>query len=108
MFSPPLRFRALIAIGFIVLVSLSTPVQAASPKAGAKCAKAGATATASGKKFTCVKSGNKLVWNKGVGVKAAPKPSPNPVFKPVEPTPTATPTPSPTATPTPTPSVKPV
>ena len=104
MFSPPLRFRALIAIGFIVLVSLSTPVQAASPKAGAKCAKAGATATASGKKFTCVKSGNKLVWNKGVAVKAAPKPSPNPVFKPVEPTP------SPTATPTatPTPSVKPV
>jgi hypothetical protein len=104
MFSPPLRFRALIAIGFIVLVSLSTPVQAASPKAGAKCAKAGATATASGKKFTCVKSGNKLVWNKGVAVKAAPKPSPNPVFKPVEPTPSPTATP----TPTPTPSVKPV
>jgi hypothetical protein len=104
--------RGQIAVSLILLFTLATPVQAAAPKAGAKCNKAGTTATASGKKFTCVKSGKKLVWNKGVAVKAARKPSPNPVFKPVEPTPTATPTPSPTATPTPTPtptpSVKPV
>ena len=103
MLSPLLRSRAQIAVALIVLVSLATPVQAATPKAGAKCTKAGTTASASGKKFTCVKSGTKLVWNKGVAVKAAPNPSPNPVFKPVEPTPTSTPTP----TPTPTPSVKP-
>ena len=96
-----------LAIAIAVLLTLAGPVQAATPKAGAKCTKAGTTATASGKKFTCVKSGTKLVWNKGVAIKAAPNPSPNPVFKPVEPTPTATPTPSPTATPTPTPSVKP-
>ena len=37
--------------------------------------------------YICIKSGKKLVWNKGVGV--------------VNPSPTATPTPSPTATPTP-------
>jgi hypothetical protein len=41
----------------------------AAVKAGAKCAKAGASATAAGKKFTCVKSGKKLVWNKGVAIK---------------------------------------
>lgn len=38
-------------------------------KAGSKCAKAGVTATIAGKKFTCVKSGKKLMWNKGVTVK---------------------------------------
>ena len=82
-----------------LLFSLSlTPTNAAA-KAGAKCTKAGATSVSAGKKYTCVKSGNKLVWNKGVTVKAAPKPDLNPVFKPVEPTPT--PTPTATATPKP-------
>lgn len=80
--------------GFALLLTFATPVQAATPKAGAKCTKAGITATAAGKKFTCVKSGTKLVWNKGVTIKAAPKPD----VKPVEPTPT--PTPTPTQTPT--------
>ena len=82
----------------------------AAVKAAAKCTKAGATATASGKKFTCIKSGNKLVWNKGVLVKATKKPDLNPVFKPVEPTPSPTPTatPTPIATPTPTPTPTPV
>jgi hypothetical protein len=48
------------------------------------------------------------VWNKGVTVKAAAKPAPNPVIKPVEPTPVAKPTatPAPSATPTPIPAVK--
>jgi M6 family metalloprotease-like protein len=95
-----LRPRAQIAVALVVLLTLVAPVQAATPKAGAKCTKAGSTATASGKKFTCVKSGTKLVWNKGVAIKAAPKPSINPVIKPVEPTPT----PTPTYTPSPTPS----
>lgn len=40
-------------------------------KAGAKCTKAGATSTYAGKKFTCIKSGKNLVWNKGVTVKKA-------------------------------------
>jgi hypothetical protein len=99
-----LRSRVQVAVSLILLFTLAAPVQAATPKAGAKCTKAGTTATAAGKKFTCVKSGTKLVWNKGIAAKAAPKPSPNPVFKPVEPTPTPTPVP----TPTPTPTVKPV
>ena len=91
------------ALVIALLLAGTAPLNAATPKAGAKCTKAGITATAAGKKFTCVKSGNKLVWNKGIAIKAAPKPSPNPVFKPVEPTPTPTPTP----TPSPTPTVKP-
>jgi M6 family metalloprotease-like protein len=54
----------------------------AAVKAGAKCTKAGSTTTASGKKFTCIKSGTKLVWNKGVAIKAAaPKPSSTPETK---------------------------
>ena len=46
----------------------ATPVHALT-KAGAKCSKAGATSTSAGKKYTCIKSGKSLVWNKGVTVK---------------------------------------
>ncbi len=57
---------------FVLVLAASllgvTPAQAA-VKAGSKCAKAGATATSAGKKFTCIKSGGKLVWNKGVTIK---------------------------------------
>jgi hypothetical protein len=91
-------------------VTLAAPVQAATPKAGAKCVKVGATATSGGKKFTCVKSGTKLVWNKGVAIKKpaqvatpTPIPSPSPTPEPTAtPTPTVTQTPTPTPTPTPT------
>ena len=93
------RFPVLLSV--ILALSLVAAPSNAAVKAGAKCTKAGATSVSAGKKYTCVKSGNKLVWNKGVTVKAAPKPDLNPVFKPVEPTPT--PTPAPVATPTPTP-----
>jgi hypothetical protein len=60
-------------------------------KAGAKCTKAGATSISGGKKFTCVKSGTRLVWNKGVAVKAAATPKA---------TPTATAVPTTSAAPT--------
>ena len=87
----------------VLLLSLATPLNAAAPKAGAKCTKAGSTATVSGKKFTCIKSGTKLVWNKGVAIKKpAPVATPTPT-----PTPEPTPTPTPAPTPTPTPTVKP-
>jgi hypothetical protein len=82
-----MQHKGRLAIAIAVLLTVAAPVQAATPKAGAKCTKAGTTATAAGKKFTCIKSGTKLVWNKGVVVKAAPKPEASPVFKPVEPTP---------------------
>ena len=61
------RLIALLVITPLLLSSqLSTSHAAA--KAGAKCNKAGITSVASGKTFTCVKSGNKLVWNKGIKV----------------------------------------
>ena len=88
---------------FIALVLsfalIAGPLNAAGAKAGAKCTTAGATSTVGGKKFTCVKSGKKLVWNKGVAVKAAAKPAINPVLKPAEPTPTPVATPTKTADP---------
>lgn len=67
-------------------------------KYGDKCAKAGQTATVSGKKFTCIKSGKKLIWNKGV---ALPKPVATATATPVASS-TSTPTPTPTPTPSPT------
>jgi hypothetical protein len=59
--------KLLVLLLAITLVGI-TPAQA-SIKPGAKCKKAGVTATALGKKFTCIKSGGKLVWNKGVAIK---------------------------------------
>jgi M6 family metalloprotease-like protein len=104
-----MRTKFLILLTVVLSLSLITAPSNAAVKAGAKCTKAGATATAAGKKFTCVKSGKKLVWNKGVSAKAAPKPNLNPVFKPVEPAPSPTPTPvaTPTATSTPMPTPTP-
>ena len=68
--------------GFLILVlSLSSfSAQASSnPKPGAKCASQGVTKVYKGKTYTCVKTGKKLIWNKGTAVKAAPKvPSPSP------------------------------
>ena len=94
-----------LAIGGVLLITLATPVNAAAPKAGAPCSKKNSTATSAGKKYTCILSGKKLVWNKGVAI---PKPTPSPTK------PTAigdpigavgsTPMPTPTVTPTPTPS----
>jgi len=66
-----------LALAIVVLLSLSSPVYAAAPKAGSKCTKVGQTSTSAGIKYTCVKSGKKLVWNKGVALKKA-EPAPVP------------------------------
>ena len=68
----------------------------AAVKAGAACSKAGTVSTSAGKKYTCVKSSKRLVWNKGVPIAV------------VKPTPTATPSPIPIPTPTPTPVTTPI
>jgi hypothetical protein len=87
--------RSRLFLALLLSLSLMAAPSFAAVKAGAKCTKAGATSVSGGKKFTCVKSGNKLVWNKGVAVKVAPKPEASPVFKPAEPTPTPTSAPIP-------------
>ena len=69
----------------LVLTSLPT-YSATPPKAGATCSKIGSSTTYQGKKFTCIKSGKKLIWNKGIAVKSSssqtspitPKPTPTP------------------------------
>jgi hypothetical protein len=71
-------------LSFLMVLALCVAplpqASAAIAKAGASCAKLKATSVVKGKKFTCIKSGKKLVWNKGVTVKATvtkPKPTPN-------------------------------
>ena len=79
-------------VGLVVVLFfslISTQISVASVAPGSKCSKAGLTSTFKGKKYTCIKSGKKLVWNKGVSL----------------PKPVATPTPTPTPPPTPTPTV---
>jgi len=50
--------------------AVQSPAMAAAPvAAGATCSKVGTTQVVSGKKFTCIKSGSKTVWDKGVAAK---------------------------------------
>jgi len=93
--------RKLLA-GLVAVLSLSlitAQLSEAAVTPGTKCLKAGTTSTYNGKKYTCVKSGKNLVWDKGVAI---PKPIPM-----VTPTPTPSPTMSSAATPTMTPSPTP-
>ncbi len=57
----------------VFLSAFSVSSQAATI-AGTKCTKVGTTKTTGGVKYFCVKSGNKLVWNKGKVVKTTPTP----------------------------------
>ena len=62
--------KALVTITSIALIFTAAPAFSATI-AGAKCNKAGATKTVNKIKYTCVKSGKKLLWNKGVAVESA-------------------------------------
>lgn len=87
--------RTALVIALIVSL-LNGNVAIAAVKAGAMCGKAGTTSISSGKKYTCVKSGKKLVWDKGVLIK---KPTVVvPELSKVEPTPTPSSSPTPTPT----------
>ena len=89
------RSLAVVASVAFLGTSLSIPAFAA-VKAGAACPKAGKTSVASGKTFTCVKTGKKLTWNKGVAIArpvaasaATPSASPEPVAAKVPTMPTS-------------------
>jgi hypothetical protein len=86
--------KALRILAVALSLTLVVSVAQAAVKAGSGCSKAGSTSTVSGKKYTCIKSGKKLVWNKGVVV--------------VKPTPTNSPKPNPTPTSESTPTLKPL
>ena len=59
--------KKVIAFLSVFTFFLSTPLIPANAvaKAGAKCAKAGNTEVVKGKSYTCIKTGKKLVWDKG-------------------------------------------
>lgn len=61
----------------LVLAVTVVPEATAAAKKGASCKKAGKTSVVDSRKFTCVKKGSKLVWNKGKVVKKAPMASPS-------------------------------
>jgi M6 family metalloprotease-like protein len=63
-------------IAFLSILSLFLslpliPVNAAT-KAGAKCNKTGVTSISAGKTYTCIKSGKKMVWSKGLPLSKLP------------------------------------
>jgi hypothetical protein len=91
-----MRKIALASISALLVLTAIPNTSIAASLAGTKCTKAGTTKTASNIKYTCVKQGSKLVWNKGVAVKPAVKTTPVP-----------TPTPSETSKPEPTTPVAP-
>lgn len=67
---------SLIAISIIAAPNTAM----AAVKAGDTCKKVGTTATVNSKKYTCIKSGKKLLWNNGVSIsKPTPTPTPLPV-----------------------------
>jgi hypothetical protein len=63
--------RKVLAVLIAVSLLGIAPANATTVKAGAKCSKHKVTTTVKGMKYTCIKSGNKLVWSKGVPVKKA-------------------------------------
>ena len=89
--------RGVLGITLLLTISLLPAHSATPPKSGSTCTKQGATKTYQGKKYTCIKSGKRLIWDKGASVakpNAAPIASPTPTR-----TLTASPTPSPTLIP---------
>ena len=81
--------KTIAPIIMLTLFSLIIPQQsvaASQAKAGAKCKKVNSTQTVGGKKFTCIKSGSKFIWNRGVTL---PKPAaPTATLPTTEPAPT--------------------
>ncbi|CAN2169911.1 Protein of unknown function DUF1566 [Candidatus Nanopelagicaceae bacterium] len=106
-----LAMKRNLAIFFVFVVGfISFPVIQASAAItpGTKCVKLGVKQVYKGKTYKCIKSGKKLVWDKGL-IKLSPTPAPMPtpsvMANPTpKPTPVPTPSPTPTVEPTPTPT----
>lgn len=89
--------KLILGLSITLCVSLIPALAANPPKAGAVCSKTGVTNTYQNKKFTCVKSGSKLIWNKGVVVKSTSNTAVSPSPTPTQTSP-STPKPTPSAT----------
>lgn len=80
--------KLLVLVTALALLSgFNSAIAAPQAKSGTKCSKAGLSQTVGNKKFTCVKSGSKLIWNKGVAIKSPSTPQPT---ASAEPTPVET------------------
>jgi hypothetical protein len=64
------RRHIALSVACLFLIQMND-VSFAAVKAGGICTKLNATSTSGGYKFTCIKSGKKLVWNKGVKITTA-------------------------------------
>ena len=69
-------------VALLIPMVLAASNSYAAVKAGSACNKVGAKSISGGKSYTCVKSGKKLVWDKGVVVPVA-KPAPSASAAPV-------------------------
>ena len=105
--------KGIVGLSLILLFSSLPVLAAAPPKPGLTCKKLGSTQNSQGKTYTCVKSGKKLIWNKGaINKKVLPEvqPKPSPTSSPsVAPSsqPSSTATPSATFSPQPSPTITP-
>ena len=61
-------FATIVSGSLVLTLNLSTAAAAVKP--GTTCKKLGQISTSAGIKYTCIKSGKKLLWNKGVGTKS--------------------------------------
>ena len=72
------RTRLLLVAGFISAIFFASFLPANSASiAGTTCIKLNSTKTVANIKYTCVKSGKKLVWNKGISLSVKPSPTPS-------------------------------
>ena len=69
-------------VALLIPMVLVTSNSYAAVKAGSACTKVGTKSVSGGKSYTCIKSGKKLVWDKGVVVAVA-KPAPSASAAPV-------------------------
>ena len=53
-------------VSIILLLFTTSVIAAMPPKPGASCTKVGVTQSYQGMKYTCIKNGKKLLWDKGL------------------------------------------
>ncbi len=80
-----MKIRESLSGGFLIalLVALIPAVAVSAPRAtpGGTCKVLNQKVTNLNKSYTCIKSGKKLIWNKGVGIKPTPTHTPTPTPK---------------------------
>lgn len=82
-----MKAKSLISVAIALALSGVSLSASAATIAGTSCSKVGITKTVSNVKYFCVKSGQKLLWNKGTVIKVSPTPTPS---KTIVPTPVPT------------------